>query len=48
MREEGFSMKLIHPYKDRIVDSVFIRGNSGQSKLVFLHISGSVMQAKNF
>ena len=38
MREYGFSLILILPYKDRIVDSVLIRENMGQSKPVFSHI----------
>ena len=32
MREYGFSLTRILPYKNRIVDSVLIRENTGQCK----------------
>ena len=38
MRECGFSLISIFPYKDRIYNSVLIRENTGQWKPVFLHI----------
>ena len=38
MREYGFSVTRILPYKDKIVDFVLIRENTGHSKPVFLHI----------
>ena len=38
MREYEFSLTRIHPYKDRIWDSVLIRENTGQWKPVFSHI----------
>ena len=38
MREYGFSLTHILPYRDRIVDSVLIRENTGQWKPVFSHI----------
>ena len=38
MREYGFSLTCILPYIDRIVDSVFIRENTGQWKSIFSHI----------
>ena len=38
MRECGFSLTRILPYKDRIYDSVLIRENTGQWKPVFSHI----------
>ena len=44
MREYGFSLIRIHPYKDKIVDFVFIRENTGQWKPVFLDVLCNVMQ----
>ena len=38
MREYGFSLTRIHPYKDKIYDSVLIQENTGQWKPVFSHI----------
>ena len=38
MRECGFSLTRILPYKDRMVDSILIRENAGQYKPVFSHI----------
>ena len=38
MREYGFSLTRILPYKDKIYDSVPLRENTGQSKHVFSHI----------
>ena len=38
MREHGFSLTHFLPYKDRIVDSLFIRENMGQWKPVFVLI----------
>ena len=35
MPEQGFSMALYFPYKDRILDSVHIRENTDQRKPVF-------------
>ena len=42
MREYGFSLTRILPYKDRIYDSVFKRKNTGQWKPVSSHILSSV------
>ena len=38
MREYEFSLIRILPYKDRIVNSVLIRENTGQWKPAFSHI----------
>ena len=38
MREYGFSLTRILPYKDKIVDFVLIRENSGQWKPLFSYI----------
>ena len=38
MREYGFSLTRILPYKDKIYDSVLVRENTGQWKAVFSHI----------
>ena len=45
MRENGFSLSRILPYKDRICDSVLIRENTGQLRPVFLHSLCSVIMA---
>ena len=45
MREYRFSVTHIFPYKDRIVDSVFIWENAGQLKPVFSHILCSAICA---
>ena len=37
MREYGFLLTLIFPYKERIIDSVLVRENTGQWRPVFLH-----------
>ena len=42
MREYGFSLSCIFPYKDRILGSVAIGENTGQGKPVFLYILRSV------
>ena len=42
MPEYGFCLNRIFPYKDRIVNSVLIKENTGQRKPVFWHISLSV------
>ena len=41
MQEYGFSLILIFPCKDRIMDSFHIQENTGQRKLEFWHISRS-------
>ena len=46
MGEYGFSLTRILPYKDKIVDSVFIRKNMGQWKLVFLQNLRSIHWVK--
>ena len=38
MREYGFSLTRIMPYKDRIYDSALIPENTGQQKPLFSHI----------
>ena len=38
MPENGFSVTRILPYKDKIVDFVFIRENTCHWKLAFSHI----------
>ena len=38
MREYGFSLTLILPYKDEIYDFVLTRENTGQWKYIFSHI----------
>ena len=38
MQKYGFSLTLILPYKERIVDSVLLRENTGHWKPVFSHI----------
>ena len=38
MAEFGFSLTRIFPYKDRILDSVFLREYTGQRKPVFWYI----------
>ena len=38
MRESGFSLTRILPYKDRIGDSILIRENKGQRKPAFSHV----------
>ena len=38
MREYGFSLTRILPYKDKIVDFVLMRENKGQWKPIFSHI----------
>ena len=42
MREYGFSLTYILPYKDKIYDFVLIRENKGQWKPVFSHVLCSV------
>ena len=42
MREYGFSLTRILPYKDKIVDFVLIRENKGQWKPVFSYTLYSV------
>ena len=37
MPEYGFSLTLVLPYKERIYDSVHVRENTVQRKLVFWH-----------
>ena len=37
MPEYGFSLTRIFAYKDRNFDSVFVRKNTGQRKLIFCH-----------
>ena len=44
MPEYGFLLNCIFPYKDRTVDSVLIRENTGQWKPVFSHILCSVIK----
>ena len=38
MREYGLSLTRVLPYKDKILDFLLIRENTGQWKPVFLHI----------
>ena len=42
MQECWFSLTRIFPYKDEILDSVFIQENTGQRRNVFSHILHSV------
>ena len=42
MREYGFSVTRILPYKDKIYDFIYIRENTGHWKPVFSHILCSV------
>ena len=42
-QDQGFSLTLILPYKDKIADFVLIRENKGQWKPVFSHILCSVL-----
>ena len=48
MREYGFSLARILPYKDKIVDLVLIRENMGQWKPVFSHILYSNSDSQYF
>ena len=45
MQEYGFSLTCILPFKNKIVNSVFIRKNTDQGKPVFPHILCSVTEA---
>ena len=44
MREYGFSVTRILPYKDKLVDFVLIRENTGHLKPAFSHILRCVIQ----
>ena len=48
MRENGFSLTCILPYKERIGDSVLIPENTGQWKPVFLHLLYSAYLMSTF
>ena len=45
MREYGFYLSRIFPYKDKIVDSVLIREKAGQRTTIFSHIFYRVTSA---
>ena len=43
MPKYGFHLSRTFPYEDRISNSVFIRENMGQIKIVFCHITISIL-----
>ena len=42
-QEYGFSLTFLFPYKDRIIDSVLMRENTGQGKPAFSHVLRNVL-----